>query len=281
MRANVIDNLALVTDLGMAGATGTAWAPLASARLVGQWPRAVIETSVLRGAAAARPAANQAFVSSRDREAVQAQVQPVRGLTFAALTSLSRPAADPDADSTTTDTLRIAYDGLPTGQLAAVRQRETTALRETEVTSLEWRQRWLGRMGLRYVYQRSSDPALDQVVEGLSRIEVDLPALAPRSPSLDLRAALTVGSSSQTDRGVNSRVSCRLGQLAKTALTGETELGLTGSDSQVLRTLRVTTEMPVVPTTRLQLSYTYRAGAQLPLGQVFEARILRRLRLGW
>jgi hypothetical protein len=29
------------------------------------------------------------------------------------------------------------------------------------------------------------------------------------------------------------------------------------------------------------LSYTYRAGAQFPLGQVFEARILRRLNLGW
>jgi hypothetical protein len=48
-----------------------------------------------------------------------------------------------------------------------------------------------------------------------------------------------------------------------------------------LRALRVTTEMPVVPATRLQLSYSYRAGAQFPVGQVFEARILRRLNLGW
>jgi hypothetical protein len=36
----------------------------------------------------------------------------------------------------------------------------------------------------------------------------------------------------------------------------------------------------VVPATRLQLSSTYRAGAQFPFGQVFEARILRRLNLG-
>jgi hypothetical protein len=281
MRANVIDNLALVTDVGMAGSTDTAWAPLASARLVGQWPRAGIETSVLRGAAPPRAEANKPFVSSRDREAVQAQVQPIRGLAFAALTSLSRPAADPDADGTTTDTLRVAYDGLPTGQLAAVHQRETTASRETEITSVEWRQRWLGRMAVRYVYQRASDSALDQVVEGSSRVEVELPALAPSSPSLDLRAALTAGSSSQTDRGVNSRISCRLGQLAKAALTGETELGLSGGDTQVLRALHVTTEMPIVPATRLQLSYTYHTGTQFPLGQVFEARILRRLRLGW
>jgi signal transduction histidine kinase len=38
--------------------------------------------------------------------------------------------------------------------------------------------------------------------------------------------------------------------------------------------------MPVVPATRLQLSSTYRAGAQFPFGEVFEARILRRLNLG-
>ena len=282
IRANVVGNLALVTDVGMSGTADTAWAPLASARVVGNWPRAGIETSVLRGAAASRADADNAFLSSRDREAVQAQVQPVPGLTLAALTSSSRPAADPDADDTILGSLRIAYDGLPTGQLAAVRQRETTALREAEMTSLEWRQRGLGRMAVRYVHRRTSDPALDGVDEGSSRVEVDLPALAPRSAGrLDLRAALTAVSSSQTDAGVNSRVTSRLGLLDEAALTGETELGLAGGDGQVLRALRVTTEMPVVPATRLQLSYTYRAGAQFPLGQMFEARILRRLRVGW
>ena len=282
IQANVVGNLALVTDMGMAGTPDTAWAPLASARLVGRWSRAGIETSVLRGAAAPRAEADKAFVSSLDREAVQAQVRPLPGLTLAALTGSSRPAADPDADDTTLGSLRIAYDGLPTGQLAAVRQRETTASREAEITSLEWRQRGLRRMAVRYVHQRASDSALDGVDEGSSRVEVDLPALAPRSAGrLDLRAALTAGSSSQTDPGVNSRVSGRLGLLDEAALTGETELGLTGGDGQVLRALRVTTDMPVVPAARLQLSYTYRAGAQFPLGQVFEARILRRLRVGW
>ena len=191
IQANVVGNLALVTDVGMAGTADTAWAPLASARLVGQWPRAGIETSVLRGAAAPRAEADKAFVSSRDREAVQAQVQPLPGLTLAALTSSSRPSSDPDADDTTLGSLRIAYDGLPTGQVAAVRQRETTASRESEITSLEWRQRGLGRMTVRYVHQRASDSALAEADEGSSRVEVDLPvARAPQRgpPGLARRA---------------------------------------------------------------------------------------------
>ena len=115
IRANVVGNFALATDVGMAGTADTAWAPLASARLVGQWPRAGIETSVLRGAAAPREAGT-AFVSSRDREAAQAQVQPLPGLTLAALASSSRPSSDPDADETTLGSLRIAYDGLWNGK---------------------------------------------------------------------------------------------------------------------------------------------------------------------
>jgi hypothetical protein len=79
---------------------------------------------------------------------------------------------------------------------------------------------------------------------------------------------------------VNSRVSGRVGLINDAALTGETELGVTGG-GQVLRALRVVTDMPVVPATRLQLSYSYRPSAQTPLGQVFEAHILRRLNLGW
>ena len=137
-------------------------------------------------------------------------------------------------------------------------------------------------MAVRYVHQRASDSALDGDDERSSRVEVDLPALAPRSAGrLNLRAALIAGASSQTDPVVNSRVTGRMRLLDEAALTGETELALTGGDDQMLRALRVTTDMPVVPATRLQLSYTYRAGAQFPLGQLFEARIVRRLRVGW
>ena len=282
IRANVVGNLTLVTDVGVTGASDTAWAPLASARLVSQWPRAGIETSVLRGAAAPGGETEPAFVSSRDREAAQAQLQLLPGLTVAAVTSASRPAADPGADDTKLGSLSIAYDGLPAGRLASLRQRETTASRESDITSLEWRQRGRGRMAVRFVQRRASDSAPDAVDEASSRFEVDLPALAPRCAGcLDLRAGLTAGSSSLTGPGVNSRVSGRVALINGAALTGETELGITGGGGQVLRTLRLTTDTPVKPTTRLQFSYSYRATTQAPLGQVFEAHILRRLNLGW
>lgn len=277
IQANVVGKLALVTDVGVAGAADRAWAPVASARLVGQWPRAGIETSVLRGALAARTS-DTAFVSSRDRELVQAQVQPLHGLTVAAATSSSRPSADPHAEDTTSGSLRVAYDGLSSGGLSALRQREATASRESDVTSLEWRQRGFGRMAVRFVQRRSSG-SFD---ESSSGVEVDLPTLTPtRVDRLDLRAGLTAGSSTVTGAGLNSRVSGRVGLLDDTALTGETELGITGGDARVLRAFRVATEVPVIPATRLQLSYSYRASAQATLGQVFEARILRRLNLGW
>jgi hypothetical protein len=282
IQANVAGKLAVITDVGMAETGDTAWAPVAAARLVSQWPRAGIETSVVRGAPTPPAETNRAVTSSRDREAAQAQVQLTPDLTVAALTSSSRSAADPDAINTTLGSLRISYDGLPTGQLAALRQRETTASRESEISSLEWRQRGLGRMVVRYVQQRKVDSAMEAADEASSRVEVDLPRLAPRCAGrLDLRAGLTAGSNSLMGSGLNSRVSGRLDLIDAAAVTGETEFGITGGSGEVLRALRVTTDMPVVPTMRLQLSYSYRAGAQPPFGQVFETRILRRLNLGW
>jgi hypothetical protein len=282
IRANVVSNVALTTDVGMAGSAETAWTPIASARLVGQWSRGGIDTLVLRGAAAPPTGANTAFVSSRDREAAQAHVRPLPGLTVAALTSVSRPSADPVADDTTLGSLRLAYDGLPGGEVAAVQQREATASRQTELTSLEWRQHGAGRMTVRYVRQSASDSAPAGIDRTSSRLELDLPVLAPRSAGcLQLRAALTAGSISPTDSGVSSKVSGRLALVDDAALTGETELGLTGKDGQVLRGLRVTTEMAVVSATHLQLSYAYRTATPAALGQVFEARIVKRIHLGW
>jgi hypothetical protein len=283
IRANVAGNLTLVTDVGVAGSNDSAWTPVASARLVSQWPRFGVETSVLRGAAAPRSETEPAVVSSRDREAAQAQVQLLPDLTLAAVTSASRPAADPGADDTKLGSLSIAYDGLAAGRLAALRQHETTASRESDVMSVEWRQRGSGRMAVRFVQRRASDSAPGGVDEASSRFELDLPALGPRCAGcLDLRAGLTAGSSSLTGPGVNSRVSGRVPLSNGAALTGETEIGMTGGGGQMLRVVRVTTDTPVVPATRLQLSYSYRATTQAqPLGQVFEAHILRRLNLGW
>jgi len=282
IQANVAGKLAVVTDVGMAGTGDNAWAPVVAARLVSQWPRAGIETSVLRGAPAPPSDPNKTLTSSRDREAAQFQVQPLPGLTLAALTSTSRSAAAPDAVSTILGSLRIAYDGLPSGQLAGLRQRETTASRESEISSVEWRQRGLGRMVVRYVQQRASDSATEAVDETSSRVEVDLPSLKSRAAGrLDLRAGLTAGSNSLTGPGLNSRVSGRVDLIDAAALTGETEFGIAGGNGEVLRAVRVTTDMPVDHTMRLQLAYTYRPGAQAPLGQRFETRILRRLNLGW
>lgn len=137
-------------------------------------------------------------------------------------------------------------------------------------------------MTVRYVRQSASDSAPAGIDRTSSRVELDLPTLAPRSAGcLQLRAALTAGSLSQTDSGVSSKVSGRLALVDDAALTGETELGLTGKDGQVLRGLRVTTEVAVVSATHLQLSYAYRTATPAALGQVFEARIVRRIHLGW
>ena len=67
IQAKVIGNITMVTDVGMAETADTRWAPLASARLVGQWPRAQVETLALRGAAAPAAAGKQVSVSSQDR----------------------------------------------------------------------------------------------------------------------------------------------------------------------------------------------------------------------
>jgi hypothetical protein len=137
-------------------------------------------------------------------------------------------------------------------------------------------------MILRVVHRRAWDAAAPRVEEGSSRVELDLPMITPRCAGCpNLRAALTAGSSTQASSAVNSKVSGRMALIDDAVLTGETQLGLTGGDGQVLRSLRVTTEVPVVPSARLQVSYAYRSGVQFPVGQVFEARILRRVSLGW
>ena len=111
IRANVVGNVAMVTDVGMAGTADTSWAPLARPVSSANGPEPASRPSCC--AAPPRPGRGQtALVPSRDREAAQAQVQPLPGLTLAALTSVSRPSSDPVADDTTLGSLRIAYDGL-------------------------------------------------------------------------------------------------------------------------------------------------------------------------
>lgn len=282
VQAQLVGNFSIATDVGMAGTADTFWTPLASARLVGQWPRAGIETSVLRGVTAPQTARTTALITAQDREAAQLQVQPLPGLTVATLTSVSRPSSGPIADDTTLGALRIAYDGLASGQVAAIQQREATASRETDFTWVEWRQRGPSQVAVRYVHESASDSVLQEGNTSSSRVELELPVLAPRTAgNLDLRAELVAGSLSETDSGVSSKVSGRVALMNEAALTGETELGLTGSGGQVLRGLRVTTEIAVIPAVRVQMSYAYTASTEYLLGHVFEARLVRRVSLGW
>jgi hypothetical protein len=213
---------------------------------------------------------------------VQAHVQPLSGLTLTALTSSTRPSSHLDAEEATSGSLGVAYDALRCGRLAAMRQQDATASRHSEITSFAWRQQGLGQMAVRYVHQRASDSTRPATSETSSRVEVDLPLVAPRCAGcLDLRAGVTADASSQAGDGLNSRLTGRISLVDDAALTGDMELGLAGGDRQVLRGLRVTTEMAVLPAARLQLSYVYRMDPQLSLGQVFEARLLRRVSLGW
>ncbi|MEZ5283851.1 MAG: hypothetical protein R2712_03365 [Vicinamibacterales bacterium] len=281
IRATVPGNVSLTTSVGVAGTAASPWSPLLSARVTGKWPYVGVETSVVRGAAAPSDDTERAFVTAQDREAAQVQLRPWQGFTLAALASASRPSATAGSADTILGSFRVAYDDVRTGLIAAVRQRETAASRASEVTSLEWRPRGPRRIAVRFVQRQALDSAAEGLGEDSSRVEVDLPSLTPRSAGVDVRAAISASASSLTGPGMRSRFSGRVGLARDTALMGETELGLTADAGRLLRLLRVTTEMPVVTSTRLQLSYSYRAGPRFTPGQLFEARILRRLALRW
>lgn len=282
VQANVADNLMLVSDVGLSGTASAPWSPLASARVIGQWARAGIETSAVRGAASPTHNGTAAVVSTRDREVARAEVQPLPHLTVVAQASSSRPSARPAAAATVNGSVRVAYEGFSGGQLITARQRERTGSQESVSTSLAWRQKGAGRLAVRYVHQQRSDAAIAGDDDASTRVEMDFPALTGRCAGcLDLRAGLTAGSDTETGRTMRSRVTGRVGLANDAALTGETEFSFTDDARQLLRVLRLTTDMPVVAATRLLLTYSYRAGMTPAMGQVFEARLLRRLKLGW
>ncbi len=283
IRADLLPSVAFVTDVGAARTGDVGWAPLTSARLVGRWSHAGVETSVVRGAPSTQTDTKTALVRSRDVEAAKAHVQPLPGLTVSALTSWSRPATDPDSPDSTAGSLGVTYEGLPRGQLAAVHEHQMTASwGESETTRFEWRQGGLSGVNVRYLQKREPDPTVPGAELESSRVEVDLPALASRQAGsrVDLRAALGAGPASAANPGFSSRFSGRIDLVDDVALAGETELGLAGGDGQVLRALRVTTDLAVRRKTGLQLLYTYRTGP-FSFGQAFEARMSRRINLGF
>jgi hypothetical protein len=273
-------HVSLVSDVGAADTARTGWAPLASAAVSGQWAGTEVETSVLRGAPS-RGTTGPAIVGTVDREVARGRLRPLPGLTISAAASWSRPANTAETSDTKVGSIGVAYEHLPYGNLMATRQTELTSQQALEITRVEWRHAAAGGLTLRYTDTHTTQAAAPGADAQSKLVEVDLPRLTPQRAGgrLNLRAALTASPSSAT-QGIGSRVSGRLGVYDAIALFGETELGLAGSDGgQLLRALRVTTDVPILQDTSVQLLYTYRSGTPFSVDRAFEARISRTISL--
>jgi hypothetical protein len=280
IQAKLSPHVSLRSDVGAADTDGAAWAPLASAGVIGHWARTELETSVLRGAPS-HAVEGVATVGSVDRELARGRVQPISGLAISGLASWSRPASVTDAADTTVGSVGIVYDRLPYGQLAATRQREFTASHAVDTTRLEWRRRAARGFTVRFTETRAShdDPSVDDLATTL--VEVDLPSLTPHRPDsrLDLRATVTAAPSAAIPN-VSSKVSGRFHMFDAVALGGETELALArGDQEQIVRTLRLTTDVAVMRDTAVHFLYTYGAGTPFSFTRAFEARVSRTINL--
>jgi hypothetical protein len=280
IRAKVTSHISFVSDVAAADSAPIGWAPLASAAVSGQWARTELETSVLRGAPS-HGATGPAIVGTVDREVARGRLQPLPGLTISAAASWSRQASTVDTSDTKVGSVGIAYQHLPYGNFTATHRSEFTSQQALEVTRFEWRHAAAGGLTLRYTETHTTQPAAPGTDAASKMVEVDLPRLTPQRTSgrLNLRAALTASPSSATP-GFGSRVSGRLGVYEEIALFGETELGLVRSDgNHLVRALRVTTDVPMLQNTSVQLLYTYRSGAPFSFDRAFEARVSRTINL--
>ncbi len=81
---------------------------------------------------------------------------------------------------------------------------------------------------------------------------------------------------------LSSKLSGRFDVVGDVGVIGDTEVGLTGS-GPTLRTLRLTSKVPLPDRTAVQLVYTYHArGPYVFDNQSFEARLSRSIPLvGW
>ena len=280
IRAKVSPQISVVSDVAAAATARTGWAPLASAAVSGQWAGTEVETSVLRGAPS-HGTTGLAIVGTVDREVARGRLKPLPGLTLTGSASRSRPANTADTSDTKVGSFGVVYEHLPYGNFTATRQKELTSQRALEITRVEWRHAAAGGLTLRYTETHTTHPDASATDSASKLVEVDLPRLTPQHTSgrLDLRAALMASPSPATP-GIGSKLSGRLGVYDEIALFGETELGLArGDGGQLLRALRVTTDMPVLQDTSIQLLYTYRSGMPYSFDRAFEARVSRTINL--
>lgn len=276
IRGEVSPHVSFVTDVGAAGTTQTGWDPLAAAGIIGHWSGAELETNLLRGASPVGTS-DIATVGSLDREIVRGLVRSIPGLTISTQASWSRPSSASTSADTTVGSIGVAYDRLPLGVLAARHQEEESSLQQTDTTSVEWRTKPVGGIVVRYTErdQTPHDPLQSAIVS--KHVELELPGWIERDirNRLDIRAVLTENPMPGTPT-LSSRLSGRFDVVGDVGVIGDTEVGITGTGPS-LRALRLTSKIPVLVRTALQLVYTYQARGPYTLydDQSFEARLSR------
>ena len=277
VRADLLPHLSLVSDLGAADRTRDGWAPLASAGLVGHWRATEVETSVLRGSSAGAMD-DAATVGSQDRELARARVQALPGLTIAGRASRSRPASGRHAPETKAGSIGVAYDRFTYGRLSAAQERQVSSTQALDTTRVEWRPPVMSGIAVRYV--RAEDRR-GTAARPSSLIEVDLPSVGPRHPGSRLRLRAALAASTRPDLpALSSRISGRFDASEHVRLAAETELRVArAGEEQLLRSLRLTTDVGVVQDAVLQLRYAYSAGTPFSVSRGLEARISRSIDL--
>ena len=112
-------------------------------------------------------------------------------------------------------------------------------------------------------------------------MELELPGWIERDVRnrLDIRAVLTENPMPGTP-ALSSRLSGRFDVVGDVGVSGDTEVGITGTGPS-LRALRLTSKIPVLARTALQLVYTYQARGPYSMydDQSFEARLSRSIPL--
>src|SRR5688572_7507741 len=279
IRAEVNQHVSVVSDIGAASSTQHGWDPLAAAGVIGHWNGAELETNLLRGTSPVGTP-DSSTVGSLDREIVRGLVRSIPGMTISTQASWSRPASGTTSADTTVGSIGVAYDRLPIGVLTATRQDEDSSVQEIDTTRIEWKQKPIGGIIVRYVetQQTPRDPLLSSVVS--KQVELEVPGWIARDVRnrLDVRAVLTENPTPGTPT-VSSRLSGRFDVAGDVGVIGDTELGIT-SGGPTLRALRLASSVPLVDRTAVQLVYTYHArGPYMSENQSFEARLSRSIPL--
>jgi hypothetical protein len=276
IRAEVSRHVSFVTDVGAAGTTQQGWDPLAAAGVIGHWRGAELETNVLRGASPIDPS-DIATVRSLDREVVRGVVRSIPGMTISTRASWSRPASAPTSADTTVGSVGVAYDRLPIGMLTATYQDEDSSLQQTDTASVEWRPKPVGGIVVRYTEREQTPHDRLQSAVVSKQVELELPGWIERDVRnrVDVSAVLTENPMSGPPT-LSSRLSGRFDVVGDVGVYADTEVGITSSGPS-LRALYLTSKVPVLDRTSVQLVYTYQARGPYTLYdyQSFEARLSR------